>query len=135
METRELFREATYGPDALKLMCRAFDEAWESIAGNFGDDPRAVEIARTRPAAPFSVFRKTRSKTSSRLRTRPFRLWRSVTRAVPSSSRSITERDWFLLVLGCADHLSASVMAAANCSRKPQNTRRSASLDKRVNNA
>jgi hypothetical protein len=51
METRELFREATYGPDALKLMCRAFDEAWESIAGNFGDDPKAIEIARTRLAS------------------------------------------------------------------------------------
>ena len=50
METRELFRQAKYGPDALKLMCRAFDEAWEGIAGNFGDDTIAIEVARTRLA-------------------------------------------------------------------------------------
>ena len=45
METRELFREATYGPDALKLMCRAFDEAWESIAGNFGENSALQALA------------------------------------------------------------------------------------------
>jgi hypothetical protein len=37
---------ASYGPEALKVLGQAFDEAWASIAGNFGNDPHDIERAR-----------------------------------------------------------------------------------------
>jgi hypothetical protein len=50
MKARQLIDNASYGPDALKIVFRAFDEAWESIAANFGDDPAEIETARVRLA-------------------------------------------------------------------------------------
>src|SRR5262245_60097072 len=35
----QLIAGVVYGPDALKVIGQAFDEAWRDIAGNFGDDP------------------------------------------------------------------------------------------------
>jgi len=32
------------------VFLKAFDDAWDSIAGNFGDDPQLVEAARGRLA-------------------------------------------------------------------------------------
>jgi DNA-binding response OmpR family regulator len=46
MRAKRLIESASYGPDALKIVCQAFDEAWESIAGNFGNDPVTIEAAR-----------------------------------------------------------------------------------------
>jgi hypothetical protein len=58
MKARELVEGASYGPDALKVMGEAFDAAWQSIAGNFGDDPQDIEKARLRLAhALLSVAR------------------------------------------------------------------------------
>jgi hypothetical protein len=37
---------ASFGPDALKVMGQAFDEAWESVRENFGTDPLIIEGAR-----------------------------------------------------------------------------------------
>jgi hypothetical protein len=48
MKARELIEGASYGPEALKAIGRAFDEAWASIAGNFSDDQ--VAAARLRLA-------------------------------------------------------------------------------------
>ena len=46
-KTHQLFTKATtYGPDRLKVLGTAFDGAWASIAGNFGDEP-AAKTART----------------------------------------------------------------------------------------
>jgi hypothetical protein len=50
MKARRMIDGASYGPDALKAIGQAFDEAWRDIAGNFGDDPRDIEIARVRLA-------------------------------------------------------------------------------------
>ena len=38
----------SFGPEALKAMGQAFDEAWAAIAGNFSADE--VELARSRLA-------------------------------------------------------------------------------------
>ena len=35
MMARDLIDGASFGPDALRVIGRAFDEAWVSIAGNF----------------------------------------------------------------------------------------------------
>lgn len=38
------------GPNALKVLSQAFDEAWQSIDDNFGSDETSREIARLRLA-------------------------------------------------------------------------------------
>ena len=50
MKARQLLDGASYGPEALKAIGQAFDEAWVTIAGNFGDDPLDIEKARLRLA-------------------------------------------------------------------------------------
>ena len=46
-QVHHLFAGATYGPERLKVLGRAFDRAWQSIAGDFGDAPAEVDAART----------------------------------------------------------------------------------------
>ena len=46
VKAKQLIDGASYGPDALKAIGQAFDEAWFQIAGNFGDDPAEIEKAR-----------------------------------------------------------------------------------------
>ena len=48
MRARLLIDGASFGPDTLKAIGLAFDEAWQEIAGNFGDDD--FEKARLRLA-------------------------------------------------------------------------------------
>jgi hypothetical protein len=50
MRARHLIDSASYGPEALKTISQAFDEAWRESAGNFGSDPRDIELARLRLA-------------------------------------------------------------------------------------
>jgi hypothetical protein len=50
VKARAFIDGASLGPDALKVIGRAFDAAWLQIAGNFGDDPRDIERARYRLA-------------------------------------------------------------------------------------
>jgi hypothetical protein len=50
MRAQQLIEGASYGPEALKTVCQAFDDAWASIAGNFGDDPLEIEAARLKLA-------------------------------------------------------------------------------------
>ena len=40
----------SFGPETLKALCQAFDTAWATIAGNFGDDLVDIEKARLRLA-------------------------------------------------------------------------------------
>jgi hypothetical protein len=47
MEARHLIQSG-YGPEAIKAMTQAFDEAWSVIAGNFSQD--ATPAARVRLA-------------------------------------------------------------------------------------
>jgi hypothetical protein len=50
MKARQLIDGASYGPEALAAIGRAFDEAWAQIAANFGTDPDDIERARLRLA-------------------------------------------------------------------------------------
>jgi hypothetical protein len=50
MTARQRIDGASFGPEALKVIGEAFDEAWSSIAGNFGDDPGVIEAARLKLA-------------------------------------------------------------------------------------
>jgi len=46
----KFIRSAPHAPATLKLLRKAFDEAWESIAGNFGDQPQTIQAARIKLA-------------------------------------------------------------------------------------
>jgi hypothetical protein len=50
MNARHLIEGTSFGPDALKAIGQAFDEAWTQIAANFGNDPAEIEAARLRLA-------------------------------------------------------------------------------------
>jgi hypothetical protein len=50
MKARRMIDGASYGPNALRTIGQAFDEAWREIAGNFGNDPGAIELARVKLA-------------------------------------------------------------------------------------
>ena len=50
MKARGIIDGAAFGPDALKAIGQAFDAAWGDIAGNFGDLPATIELARMRLA-------------------------------------------------------------------------------------
>lgn len=50
MHAHERSDAGSYGPEALKAMCQAFDAAWGEIAGNFGADGPAVALARLKLA-------------------------------------------------------------------------------------
>jgi hypothetical protein len=50
MKARELFSNASYGPETLKIVFQSFDLAWASIATNFGDNPLAIQAARVKLA-------------------------------------------------------------------------------------
>jgi hypothetical protein len=50
MIARSMITGAAFGPDAMKVVGQAFDEAWDQIAGSFGGDPTSIERARIRLA-------------------------------------------------------------------------------------
>ena len=50
MKARQLVESASLGPETLKVAYQAFDEAWAAIAGNYGNDPLAIEAARLKLA-------------------------------------------------------------------------------------
>ena len=49
MKARQLINGASFGPDKLKAVTQAFEEAWGLIAGNYGG-PLAIEAARLKLA-------------------------------------------------------------------------------------
>jgi hypothetical protein len=50
MKASQLVATASFEPEALSIIGRAFDQAWDEIAANFGDNPAVVEAARVRLA-------------------------------------------------------------------------------------
>jgi hypothetical protein len=50
MKARQLIDGASYGPETVKAMGEAFDQAWAEISGNFGDNPTQIESAQLRLA-------------------------------------------------------------------------------------
>jgi hypothetical protein len=46
MKARRLVESASYGPSQLKVLGKAFDEAWERLAPNVSSRPEAVEATR-----------------------------------------------------------------------------------------
>lgn len=50
MEARRLIASAHYGPDELKVLFQAFDDAWEIIAPRCGDNGLAIQATRLKLA-------------------------------------------------------------------------------------
>jgi hypothetical protein len=50
-QARHLMLSASYDPDTLKMLGKVFEEAWITIAGNFGKDAQSIENARLKLAA------------------------------------------------------------------------------------
>jgi hypothetical protein len=50
VRARQLIDTASFGPEALKAIGEAFEEAWSEIAPRFGDDPAEIENARLKLA-------------------------------------------------------------------------------------
>lgn len=65
---RELIDESSYGPETLKILYQAFDDAWETIAPKYAGDPDRAEIARLKLANTILSFPVEKSQTSSRSR-------------------------------------------------------------------
>jgi hypothetical protein len=50
MSARKLLDGSSFGPEAMKAIGQAFDDAWKTIEGNFGTDAHEVDAARLRLA-------------------------------------------------------------------------------------
>jgi len=50
MSACQLIDTTTFGPEALKVIGKAFDAAWAEIASGVGTDPVAIEVARLKLA-------------------------------------------------------------------------------------
>ena len=50
MRARKLIDGASFGPETVRAMGQAFDQAWAEIAGHFGDSPTQIEDARLKLA-------------------------------------------------------------------------------------
>jgi hypothetical protein len=50
MKAQALIGGAIYGPDALKVICKAFDDAWAHIQHHFDGDIQQVEEVRLKLA-------------------------------------------------------------------------------------
>lgn len=50
MKARALISGASYGPETLKVIGQAYDDAWSDIAHHFQDDPTQTAAARERLA-------------------------------------------------------------------------------------
>jgi hypothetical protein len=50
MTARQLVASGSFGPEALNVAFQAFDAAWQTLAPGVGDDPEAIEAARTKLA-------------------------------------------------------------------------------------
>jgi hypothetical protein len=49
---------ASFGPEAMNIIGRAFDQGWAQISGNFSSDPTAIESASLSLASVLLVARR-----------------------------------------------------------------------------
>jgi hypothetical protein len=50
LEAKQLIGQVTYGPDILRVLFQAFDEAWNVLAPKCGENPLAIYAARLKLA-------------------------------------------------------------------------------------
>jgi hypothetical protein len=69
MEHHQIARASCFGPDALKVIFRAFDGAWDEVAPKISADPVVVEAARMSLATILLGLANAESMTPDGLRT------------------------------------------------------------------
>ena len=75
MKARKLIEGATYGPETLKVIGKAFDDAWSEIAGHFTHNGLQAQSARLKLAHAVLAVAGTTAATPTNSRTRRFRSW------------------------------------------------------------
>ena len=68
MKARQLVAGASLGPEALQVAYAAFDQAWETIAANFGNDNDAAEAARLKLANAILAVMREDSRDPARIK-------------------------------------------------------------------
>ena len=74
MKARGLISDASYGPDTLKVLFKAFDAAWDHLAPTVGSDQLAIEAARTKLANVILSLAKADSDDPEELKTSALRI-------------------------------------------------------------
>jgi hypothetical protein len=77
MEARRLIEGASYGPDTLKVVFQAFDEAWTILAPRYGNDAPAIAAARIRLADILLSLAREGSHDAAALRDAALRLYQT----------------------------------------------------------
>ena len=68
MKARNLIESATFGPDALKVIGKAFDDAWSEMAPQFSESGLKSHSARLRLARAVLSFASEDSRDSDELK-------------------------------------------------------------------
>ena len=68
MKARKLIEGATYGPETLKVIGKAFDDAWSEIAGHFSRNGLRAQSARLKLAHAVLAVARNDSRDSDELK-------------------------------------------------------------------
>jgi hypothetical protein len=77
MKARQLVARATFGPDVLKVLFRAFDDAWEEIGPGVSQRANAVDAARLRLANIILSLAKADTRDADQLKIEALQIFRS----------------------------------------------------------
>ena len=77
MKAHHLVHSAIYGPEALKVLFKAFDDAWEEVKPTISKRSSALEAARLRLANILLSLVKEDSRDSNHLKNEALRLFLS----------------------------------------------------------
>lgn len=80
MKASQIVATASFEPEALSVIGQAFDQAWEEIAANFGDNPAVVEAARVRLAHAILSVAKEDARDPAELKTAALQVFASAYR-------------------------------------------------------
>ena len=68
MKARQLIQGATYGPETLKVIGKAFDDAWSEIAGHFSHNGLQAQSVRLKLAHAVLAVARADSRDSDELK-------------------------------------------------------------------
>jgi hypothetical protein len=68
MKARQLIEGSTYGPETLKVIGKAFDDAWSEIAGHFSHNGLQAQSARLKLAHAVLAVARDDSRDSGELK-------------------------------------------------------------------
>ena len=75
MKARQILANTAFGPDTLKALYQAFDEAWDTIAPTISQRAEALEVARTRLANIVLVLARNGSNDPEQIKNAAIQMW------------------------------------------------------------